>query len=184
MSAAAIISDSDIDSSVLVHSHVLEIPYFPTVSKACSELSIDAAVISTPTPSHAAIICEAAENNLHIFIEKPVAETVDEMQELFTLAAAKNIHLCCGFQRRFDPSYKAAMEANIGEAVTARLFFGDHPAPPASFMNAGGSDIFTDLAAHDVDFISHTWADQNVVSVYAKKGPHESATLVLEFERG
>ena len=103
--------------------------------------------------------------------------------------------MCCGFQRRWDASYQAAQQAvvdTIGTPVYALLFFADHPCPPRQFLLEGGN-IFMDLAAHDVDYITHVLND-TVVSVYATgtssdedlkaAGIHDNATMVMTLSKG
>jgi myo-inositol 2-dehydrogenase / D-chiro-inositol 1-dehydrogenase len=156
--------------------------------------------VSSPTFTHAPIIEQAAQAGVSVFTEKPVGESAQQIQQLFDTfadaASAAKIHLCCGFQRRFDPSYKAAATAisqgDVGTPIVAHVFFADHPAPPKQFMLQGG-DIFLDLSAHDVDFVTHALQD-HVVSVYAtgtsmdpelkQAGIHDNAIMVMNLSKG
>ena len=177
-----------------------QVPPFEKLQNAISALSsdipLDGVLVSSPTFTHAQVVREAAKNRLHIFVEKPVDETAEKIRNLFTEAKAANIELCCGFQRRFDFSYKKAAESvrggAVGRPVMASIFFADHPVPPKAFLLTGGN-IFMDLAAHDVDFITYA-LDDKVVSVYAsgssssedlvKSGVHDNATVVMNFSKG
>lgn len=157
---------------------------------------IDGIIMSTPTHTHAEYIQEAARLGISVFTEKPVGESSQQIKQLFSIANTGGIHLCCGFQRRFDVSYKAAKQAiqegKIGTPVVANIFFADHPAPPKEFMLAGG-DIFLDLCAHDVDYIVDV-LDDEIVSVYATgtsmdpelqaAGIHDNAIMVMNFRKG
>ena len=161
-----------------------------------SDTPLKALIVSSPTFSHEAVIKEAADNQLAIFTEKPVAETADNILDLFAYTEKAGVLLCCSFQRRFDPSYVAATEAvhagRIGTPVMSHMFFADHPLPPRQFMLTGGN-IFMDLSAHDVDYIMHTLQD-HVVSVYATgtssdaelkaAGVYDNATMVMNFSKG
>ena len=157
---------------------------------------IDGLIVSSPTFTHDQVIRTAANHGISVFTEKPVDETADKIKSLFTLAEDANIELCCGFQRRFDASYVAASSAvhtgQVGNPVSANIFFADHPCPPKEFLLKGGN-IFMDLSAHDVDYIMHALNDV-VVSVYATgssstdeleaAGVHDNATMVLKFSQG
>merc|ERR1712232_157912 len=139
---------------------------------------------------------EAANHGLDIFTEKPIDETSEKIKFLYNYCHDQNTQLCCSFQRRFDDSYIATKEAFrkgiIGKALTARIFFGDHPCPPPEFLLDGG-EIFMDLSAHDVDYIRWCLQDE-VKSVYAtgtssnelleNAGVHDNATLLLKFRKG
>ena len=152
----------------------------------------------SPTLTHRDIVLEAADYGLHVFCEKPVDESAIKIQELFSLAHASGIQLCCGFQRRFDVSYRHALETvhsgEIGTPIAASIFFGDHPVPPQEFLLQGGGDIFMDLSAHDVDYILQALVGQDVTSVYAtgtsstaeleNAGVHDNATMVMKFSGG
>lgn len=76
-------------------------------------------------------------------------ETGDKITDLFAYCKSHNVELCCGFQRRFDATYKAVSDAvregKIGKPMSASIFFADHPCPPIEFLLTGG-DIFMDLS--------------------------------------
>ncbi|GAX14990.1 hypothetical protein FisN_12Lh315 [Fistulifera solaris] len=179
------------------------IPEYQSLEEACENQArpLDAVVVCTPTHSHSEVILLAASYGLDTFVEKPVAESASAIEDLFESVSQvshstrpRPVALCCGFQRRFDPSYQAAMtSAAFGKPITARIFFGDHPVPPIEFLLTGG-DIFMDLAAHDVDYITHVWKDDRVESVFAvasasspqlaEAGVQNHATVLLQFEGG
>jgi myo-inositol 2-dehydrogenase/D-chiro-inositol 1-dehydrogenase len=131
---------------------------------------------------------------LAVFTEKPVDETAEKIESIFRYSEAVGIELCCGFQRRFDPSYVAATDAvmrgEIGKPVSASIFCADHPCPPKKFLLTGGN-IFMDLSAHDVDYIIHTLQDEVVYATgtssdddLAAVGVHDNATMIMNFHQG
>lgn len=165
-------------------------------SSSANPLPIDGVIISSPTFTHDEVINEAVRNGISIFTEKPVDETAEKIKKLFAACEKSGVNLCCGFQRRFDESYVSAahavQEGNIGRPLTSSIFFADHPCPPIEFLLTGGN-IFSDLSAHDVDYIR--WVlDDEVVSVYATgtssskvledAGVHDNATMVMKFQKG
>jgi len=125
---------------------------------ASTEEGIDGIVVCTPTFTHDAVIREAAEYGIHAFTEKPVDETGDKIISLFEHCKKHGTKLCCGFQRRFDATYKAVSDAvrggKIGKPISASIFFADHPCPPIEFLLTGG-DIFMDLSVSRVQCIQH-----------------------------
>lgn len=159
-------------------------------------MPLDALIVCSPTFTHEAVVTEAAKKGLDVFTEKPVDETAEKIINLYKIADRGGISLCCGFQRRFDPSYVAAAQAvrngEVGVPVAANIFFADHPCPPKGFLIKGGN-IFMDLSAHDVDYIMHV-LDDDVVSVYATGtssceelaavGVHDNANVLMKFSRG
>lgn len=155
---------------------------------------MNALIVSSPTFTASTVIKKAADNHFSVFIEKPVDETAEKIEKLFAYAEDAGIALCCGYQRRFDPSYVAASQSvrQIGTPLMASMFFADHPVPPRKFLLTGGN-IFMDLSAHDVDYAMHTLED-DVVSVYATgtssddelaaAGVHDNATMIMNFSKG
>ena len=158
---------------------------------------IDGVIISTPTSTHTSLIHEAASNGLHIFIEKPVDEISNKIRFAYAIAKKNKVQLCCGFQRRFDPSYRALYQqvnmGAIGTPLSATIFFGDHPVPSRSFLLAGCGNIISDCSSHDIDFIRWVLQDE-VMSVYAtgmssdeelkEKKVIDNATMVMKFGKG
>mmetsp|Transcript_19676 Transcript_19676/g.44934 ORF Transcript_19676/g.44934 Transcript_19676/m.44934 type:complete len:280 (+) Transcript_19676:132-971(+) len=135
-----------------------------------STTTLDGILIATPTSVHGDYIKLAAENGLGIFVEKPVAESPDEIEQLYEVCEQHNVPLCSGFQRRFDATYTQAanlvQQGAIGKVSNANIVFGDSPGPSLEFLLEGG-DIFYDLSVHDVDFIR--WAlNEEIESVYAR----------------
>ena len=131
-------------------------------------------------------------------MEKPIDETSEQIRESYAVARKYNVQLCCGFQRRFDPSYvslyhQVNTHSAIGTPLSAAIFFGDHPVPHRSFLLQGCGNIISDCSAHDVDFIRWVLKDE-VVSVYAtgtssdeelkEKKVIDNATMVMKFEKG
>lgn len=170
---------------------------------------LDGIVCSSPTLSHWSVVEQAIDHGVsHIFLEKPVEVSAPKIEALFHLASNNSVALCCGFQRRFDPSYTSALNllpSIFGDAhadddskkstiVYANIFFGDHPVPSMEFLIQGGGDIFMDLSAHDVDYVLQALKGQSVISVYAtgtsstralqEAGVHDNATMMLTCSGG
>ncbi|OEU20886.1 putative myo-inositol dehydrogenase [Fragilariopsis cylindrus CCMP1102] len=139
-------------------------------NNSLNSTTLDGLVITVPTKYHGDYIKEAAQNGLGVFVEKPVADSPDEIEHLYEICDQHQVPLCCGFQRRFDRSYVQAahnvQQGNIGKVTNAHIHFGDSPGPSLEFMITGGN-IFFDLSVHDVDFIR--WAlNEEIESVYAR----------------
>ena len=64
---------------------------------------IEAIFIHTPTATHGELIKQFLTKGIHVFVDKPVSEDFDEVQELHDLAAEKNLVLMTGFNRRYAP---------------------------------------------------------------------------------
>ncbi len=69
---------------------------------------VNGAVIAVPTPFHYAVAKECLANNLHLLIEKPLCENVEQAEELIRIAQEKNLILQVGHVERFNPAIIAA----------------------------------------------------------------------------
>lgn len=67
------------------------------------EAKIDACFVHVATKVHGAVVRQLLQAGIHVFVDKPLSEELAEVKELQALAAAKNLRLMVGFNRRFAP---------------------------------------------------------------------------------
>src|SRR5437763_1384855 len=79
--------------------------------EALLDAGVDAVVIATATPGHVPLLRLAAAAGLPAFCEKPVALDLGALADVSDEVAAAGITVQVGFQRRFDPGYRAARDA-------------------------------------------------------------------------
>src|ERR671923_1761227 len=70
--------------------------------------SLDGVVVATPTPTHAALIEQAAAASKHVFCEKPISFDLPSTERALAAARAAGIVFQVGFHRRFDPDHPPA----------------------------------------------------------------------------
>ena len=77
----------------------------------CRELlgRVDAVTIAVPTADHLAIARPFLEQGVHVLVEKPMAASLAEADELIALAAASGATLAVGHTERFNPAVQAAL---------------------------------------------------------------------------
>ena len=71
---------------------------------------IDVVVIVSRNVQHASQALLALQAGKHVFLEKPMALTLDECRELYHVANQTGKHLTIGFNRRYSPSYRGLKE--------------------------------------------------------------------------
>jgi predicted dehydrogenase len=107
----------------------------------------DALDIVTPTITHYDCASKAIKKSKHIFIEKPVTNTIEEAKSLIGLSKEANVKVQVGHVERFNPAFLAAKDfcSNPMFIETHRL---------AQF-NPRGTDVSVvlDLMIHDIDII-------------------------------
>jgi len=120
---------------------------------------IDLVVISTPPNSHYSWAKESLNRGLHVILEKPMALTVEECDELIALAASKNLLLIVYQNRRYDADFltmkKLIDEGAIGEVFSYESFVGGYSKPCSywhSDVAVSGGAIF-DWGSHYIDQI-------------------------------
>ena len=118
---------------------------------------VDLVVISTPPNSHYRWAKEALRRGIHVILEKPMALTTDECDDLMALAATSELLLVVYQNRQFDADFRtiAALIAGgeIGEAFQYDSFVGGY-SKPCSYWHSdalvSGGAIF-DWGSHFLD---------------------------------
>ena len=109
---------------------------------------VDAVVICTPTVTHADYIRLAAAHVKNIFVEKPLASTLEEAQEVAAFAAQKGLNIQVGFIERFNPAVQALKTVLDRSEQIISLDFTRTNKVSARITDV---DVVTDLMIHDID---------------------------------
>jgi myo-inositol 2-dehydrogenase/D-chiro-inositol 1-dehydrogenase len=124
---------------------------------------VDAAVIVTPTDTHAPIIRRCLDANIATFCEKPIAIGLPETKEIVAHAAKTKGRLQIGFQRRFDAGYRRARESlsggQLGPVYSFLMVSCDRLPPPDAYIATSGGQ-FKDQLIHDFDITRYLFADE------------------------
>jgi predicted dehydrogenase len=108
---------------------------------------VEAVSIATPTPTHFAIASDCLEHGVHVLVEKPITETLDEAAGLIALAARRGLVLQVGHLERFNAAI-LALEGTLG----VPRFVESHRLAP--FKERGTDvNVVLDLMIHDIDLI-------------------------------
>ena len=143
---------------------------------------LDGAIVATPTKYHHQVAMDLLRRGISVLVEKPMATTVSECDELIAVARRKGAVLQVGHIERFNPALTAAMpylrEPKYIESVRAAGFT----------FRSTDIGVVLDLMIHDLD-IAMALAGAPVKNVQALGmaivGKHEDvAQARLEFENG
>ena len=110
---------------------------------------VDAVSIAVPTVSHHRIAKDFLEAGVDVLLEKPIAATIEEADELIAIAEAKGSIFQIGFLERFNPAI-VALKSVMGRP----LFVETHRLHPY-FERGTDVDVILDLMIHDLDIILH-----------------------------
>ena len=126
----------------------------------------DAVTIALPTSLHAEAATYFAKNKIHILVEKPIADTIENAKKIIEAARENNVILMVGHVERFNPAVQKLREiiasGELGEivAISAKRV---GPLPPR-IKDVG---VITDLAVHDIDVIRYITSAE-ITEVYAR----------------
>lgn len=144
--------------------------------------AVDMVDIVTPTLSHYDCAKQAIARSKHIFIEKPITNTVKEAEHIRQLLAENNLRGQVGHVERFNPAYLA-----VKDEINSPMFIETHR---LAEFNPRGTDVpvVLDLMIHDIDIIL------SVVKSKVKKVSASGVAVIsdtpdianarLEFENG
>jgi predicted dehydrogenase len=130
--------------------------------------NIDVVFICVPTSSHANLVIKSAKAGKHVFVEKPLARTLNEGREM--LQATKKVKFMVGHILRFFPEYSTIKrivdKGTIGKPGIVRTTRAGK-FPGAWYLAIEhGAGVVLDLLIHDIDFLR--WCFGDVKRVYAK----------------
>jgi len=142
----------------------------------------EAVSCAVPTESHYEVAREVLRTGRHLFLEKPMARTVKEAEELLDLAVKGGLKFQIGHIERFNPAVLRAQEF-----IKDPKFVEAHRLAP---YNPRGTDVdvVLDLMIHDLDLLLHFMGKYPVkvdaVGVPVLTDKVDIANVRLEFEGG
>lgn len=138
--------------------------------------------IVTPTLSHFDCAKEAISKGRHIFIEKPVTNTVAEAEALKVLAGTYHVTGQVGHVERFNPAFKA-----VRDTIDNPMFIEAHR---LAEFNPRGTDVpvVLDLMIHDIDIVLNV-VKSKIKNIHASgvaviSETPDIANARIEFENG
>jgi len=163
---------------------------------AIDDPAVNAVVVATRHDSHARYVLAALRAGRHVFVEKPLCLTLDELAAIEAqLAASPELCLMVGFNRRFAPQVRTvkSLLAGVAEPKSFVMTVNAGAIPPEHWTqdpDAGGGRIVGE-GCHFIDLLRHLAGAPIVRHAALALGRHPSlavrsdkATLTLEFADG
>ena len=144
--------------------------------------AVDVIDIVTPTLSHFDCAKKAMEKGKHVFIEKPITNTLEEADELLQLEKKYRVKGQVGHVERFNPAFMA-----VKENIKSPMFIETHR---LAEFNPRGTDVpvVLDLMIHDIDAILSVVESEvkqiNASGVSVISNSPDIANARIEFENG
>ncbi len=153
---------------------------FDTIAKLLT--AVDIVDIVTPTLSHYKCAKVSIKSGKHVFLEKPISNTVEEAEEIIALSKEYNVKGQVGHVERFNPAF-----ISVKNAIENPMFIETHR---LAEFNPRGTDVpvVLDLMIHDIDAILSV-VKSKVKNIHASgvsviSDTPDIANARIEFENG
>jgi predicted dehydrogenase len=157
------------------------------IEVALADDEVDVMVIATPVNTHFELAARCIDANKHTYVEKPLAPSVADADDLIKFADQHDVRLMCGHTFLYSPAVRQ-VKAMLEERELGEIFF-----LSSSRVNLGlhqqDISVVWDLGPHDFSILLH-WFDEMPVSVRAVgrasivPGIHDVAFVTLAYASG
>jgi myo-inositol 2-dehydrogenase/D-chiro-inositol 1-dehydrogenase len=134
---------------------------YPGATEMLAAEDLDAVVLCSPGDTHGELIEATAIRGVHIFCEKPLERDLARAKAALEAVEKAGVKMMVGFNRRYDPSVRAAVDAahsgRIGAPLTMHVIARD---PVWGSKKKPPGDLFLDTTIHDLDLASWAMADE------------------------
>lgn len=173
------VADIDLNKSMLIGNRH-RVPYYQNYEDMLDE--IDAGIVAAPTSEHFAITKNLLKLGKSVLVEKPMTDTVDQAEQLVSLAKNNHLVLHVGHLERFNPAVEALQDLISEPKFIEVQRLGSFSARSLD------TNVVLDLMIHDLDIILDLIRDE--VKVIRSSGIHvlsekfDIANARLEFKSG
>jgi 2-hydroxy-4-carboxymuconate semialdehyde hemiacetal dehydrogenase len=166
-----------------------KIPHWTTdYSEALKQPGVEAVILTTPTQMHARQAIEAMRARKHVMIEIPMADTLEDSEQILNVQKEMGVIAMAGHTRRFNPSHQWVHKRIVAKQLTIQQMNVQTYFFRRTNMNAQGKPrSWTDHllwhhACHTVDLFMYQTGEP-VADCYAVEGPHHP-TLGIAMDMG
>jgi predicted dehydrogenase len=143
---------------------------------------VDAVSIAVPTQWHYEIAKFFLQNKVHVLVEKPITDTVEQAEELIVLAKKNNLILQVGHLERFNQAFSELLP------VLKKPLFIESSRISEFKLRSANINVVLDMMIHDIDLIQHL-VQTPIKNIYANGAAILSdkldiANARIEFENG
>ncbi|MBC5744957.1 Gfo/Idh/MocA family oxidoreductase [Lachnospiraceae bacterium MD308] len=149
--------------------------------------NVEAVTIAVPSSKHKEIALAAAEHGVHALVEKPLATTSEDAEEITNVFRKRNLKLTVGHIERFNPVFRELQKLVKDEEI---FFIETNRYSP--FSNSGhitDTSVVEDLMIHDVDLVCALMTEgggKKLTSIHGRgetirSGQTDFATCLMDF---
>ena len=181
-------ADQNLDSAKPV-ARKYGLPVFGDYHQLFDEQQPQAVVVAVPTVCHLEVVLAAIERKIHVLVEKPIAATVEEAQELIDAAEQAGVALAVGHIERFNPAViELKRRIDAGELGRVFMIHARRQSPfPNRIQDVG---VARDLAIHELDMMRYLTGSRvahlsaEVAQVLDRPMLEDIVVGLLRFENG
>lgn len=145
---------------------------------------VDAVSLATPTSLHFDLAMRCLARGVHVLVEKPITETLEQAETLTRAAESSGLVVQVGHIERFNPTY-LELKNVLGDMAVVAINLRRLSAYAGSNTDV---DVVSDLMIHDIDLvldlIGQEPASMNAYGLTAFSGTVDHAVVHLNFESG
>lgn len=170
---------------------------FASADEALAQADVHGVLVCTSTDTHVDMILKCLARKLPVFCEKPVDLDLAKVQRCLQAVKEAGVPLLMGFNRRFDPTFKALSDrlqkGEIGALESVKITSRD-PAPPSPAYVKGSGGLFKDMMIHDLDMARHLLPEEPVAvfatgsvlvdAAIGQAGDIDTAMVILRTQSG
>ena len=159
-------------------------PYYSDYHELLSK--VEAVSIAVPTTLHHTVAMDFLKAGVHCLVEKPIAFSLDEAEEMIEAAEQNHVNLAIGHIERFNPAV-VRLKQIIDEGTLGKLLIISTRRVGPSVPRIRDVGVVIDSATHDIGVIKYLLGKEPA-SVFSRVGnlkhPKEDhAVIVLDFDR-
>ena len=167
-----------------------------SLDEVWDDREIAAVLIATPTDTHVPLITAAVKAGKAVFCEKPIDVDLERARSCGRDIAPHRPRLMVGFNRRFDPSFRALRErlhrGDIGRPELVLITSRDPAPPPLAYIRSSGG-LLRDMTIHDFDMARHLAGEISQIQAFganlvdpriARLGDIDTCTVSMRAKSG
>jgi UDP-N-acetylglucosamine 3-dehydrogenase len=160
-----------------------QVKYFPDHRELLSR--VDAVSIAVPTTLHHSVALDFLRAGVHCLVEKPIAFSVEEAEEMIQTATEKHVNLAIGHIERFNPAV-VKLKQILDEGILGKLLTVSTRRVGPFVPRIRDVGVVIDSATHDIGVVKYL-IGREPISVFSRVGSlkhtkEDHAIIVLDFE--
>src|SRR5215469_14184578 len=140
-----------------------------SLDEVWADREVAAVLVATPTDTHVPLVTAAVQAGKAVFCEKPIDLDPERARTCWEGIARHHPRVMMGFNRRFDPSFRALRErllhGEIGRLELLAITSRDPAPPPANYIRSSGG-LLRDMTIHDFDIARFLAGDFTEVQAF------------------